>query len=732
MVSVTTNLPAGDRIRRQDISTWLDRVARDRSPKELDMLRDACSLAVQIHGEREEEVLRRALEVADILAGMELDTDTLVAAILHTVFTGEDVEGRQLRHRFGKGVAAMVEDMARIRGLTPYASGEELQDEERHQENLRRLLLSIADDIRVILIVLAERLRDMRNLKHQPDAVRRRGAMDTRDIYAPLANRLGIWQVKWELEDLTLRYLEPDTYKRIAGLLDGRRADRERYIEDVMGLLRGKFVAAGIKAEVFGRPKHINSIWKKMQRKDVDINQIFDLRAVRVLVDSVAECYGALGVVHGLWKHIPGEFDDYIATPKPNMYRSIHTAVIGPENKPLEVQIRTHEMHEHAELGVAAHWSYKESRKQDAEFERRVTLMRNWLEMKDEEGAEASAGDIRDEFEPARVYVLTPKGKVMELPKGATPLDFAYSIHSDVGHRCRGARVNGRITQLTQPLESGQMVEVLTSREGGPSRDWLSPHLGYLHSSRSRGKVKQWFKQQDYREHLDIGRTSLERELVRLGSTRPDLDTAAKRFNFRKGDDLLAAIGRGDVSPVQVAGLGYQPEKRGRPAHDRIPLRTPRKSGSKVSSAVEVEGVEELMTHTARCCKPVPYDPIIGFITRGRGVTVHRRDCSTVIKLPEQDQGRLVDVRWSDRSTDTSYPVDIRVIANDRKGLLRDISALVTNEELDVIAVNTHTNRRSDRASMRFTLEISDIEQLSRVLSMIAQLPEVIEVRRLV
>jgi GTP pyrophosphokinase len=730
MVSTTTKLPQRDRFDQSAVAAWLEEVGRNRSPEELELLRAAFDMAQQFDDADRHDALRQALEIGSILHGLELDTHTLAAAILHQFLGREEIKEQQLHRRFGKDIATMVEDLAHIGALTPSTDAiGDAEEVELHRENVRRMLLSIADDIREILIILSSRLSEMRNLKHLPDSERRITAKETQDIYAPLANRLGIWQIKWELEDLSFRYLEPETYMEIAGLLDGKRTDRETFIRDVIGLLQEKFEEAGIKAEISGRPKHIYSIWKKMQRKGVDINQIFDLRAVRVLVDTVADCYGVLGIVHGLWKHIPGEFDDYIATPKPNMYRSIHTAVIGPEEKPLEVQIRTHEMHEHAELGVAAHWSYKESRRQDAEFERRIVLMRNWLEMKDEEGIEGTAEELGSEFEADRVYVLTPEGKVIELPVGATPLDFAYRIHSEVGHRCRGARVNGRITQLTQPLESGQMVEIITARDGGPSRDWLSPHLGYLGTSRARNKVRQWFKQQDYEQHVGIGRTILDREISRLGAAKPNLEAAARRFNFKKPEDLLAAIGRGDVSPVQVAeahgraGVGKAPVVK-RPSTQH------RASRNRKQAKVIVEGVEELMTNMARCCKPVPYDPIVGFITRGHGVTVHRGDCAWVEKLDAAHRERLINVIWSGQSEEDRYPVDIRVVASDRKGLLRDISTIMTNEEVDVIAVNTRSDPRTDQANMRFTAEVNSMGQLSRILEKIAQLSDVLEVSR--
>lgn len=738
MVSINTNLPESNALDERDIRVWLAGLAVKRSAAEMEKLHEACDLAFEIHQEgievTGETTLRHALAVAEILADMDLDWETLVAAILHDVLPGDQVNQALLEKKFGKSVAHMVNDMARIGFVSRDRSVSQHHKEVLHTENLRRMLLSIADDIRVVLVVLAERLHTMRILKSLPEAMRVKEARETQQIYAPLANRLGIWQIKWELEDLCLRYLEPDTYKELAKKLDGRRADREEYIDEVVGILQAKFAELHIDAEITGRPKHIYSIWKKMTRKSVPFEQIFDLRAVRVLVDSVADCYAAIGVVHGLWRHIPGEFDDYIATPKANMYRSIHTAVIGPEDKTLEIQIRTHDMHEHAELGVAAHWRYKEGgSKGDAEFERRISLMRNWIEVKDDPaGSEDFVDNLKSEFESRQVYVLTPQGKVVELPKGATAVDFAYAIHSDVGHRCRGAKIDGKIRPLTRPLESGQLVEILTIKEGGPSRDWLSPHLGYLKTSRARNRVRQWFKQQDYEQHLHAGKISLEREVTRLGVPKPDLAIAVKRFNFKKPDDVLAAIGRGEVSPIQVAGMGVTHEV---PAHRPAPAESVphRKSGKPSKSGrgeVVVEGVDDLMTHIARCCKPVPNDGIVGFITRGRGVTVHRKDCGMITHLGEDERERLINVAWAGEETTGAYQVDIRITATDRKGLLRDISAILTNEEVDVLGVNTQSNRKMDRANMRFTVEIGNMRQLSRLLEKIAQLPDVLTVRR--
>lgn len=731
MVSVVSNLPYGDQLDSQDIAAWLDSIAPGRSEEELTLLREACDLAVQVHeGELQdsgESTMRYLLSVADILANLGLDHETLAAAILHDALAAPEVDVALLRRRFGEGVAGMVEDMARI-GLVAGIQRDMVKESEvQHAENLRRMLLSIADDVRVVLIVLAEYLHDMRTLKHMPEEVRRRVARETREIYAPLANRLGVWQIKWELEDLSLRFLEPETYKEIAGQLDGRRQDRENFIADVIALLQEKFAELGINSEMSGRPKHIYSIWRKMTRKSVDFDQIFDLRAVRVLVGTVAECYAALGVVHGLWRHIPGEFDDYIATPKANMYQSLHTAVIGPGGKTLEIQIRTREMHAHAEQGVAAHWTYKEGRQHDAEFERRIMLMRNWLELKDVDGeTDDDIERFKSEIEPSSVYVLTPQGRVIELPKGSTPVDFAYAVHSDVGHRCRGARVDGRIVPLSHELESGHTVEIITTKEGGPSRDWISPHHGYIKTARARNRVRQWFRHQDYEQHVLAGRANLEREIQRLGVGRTNLEQLAGRFNFQKVDDLLAAIGRGDLSPGQVVGAGGG--RSGVVSEREAPVIA--RPGSKPRGEVMVEGEGDLMTNMARCCKPVPPDVIVGYITRGRGVTVHRDDCTVIQKMDGEQRERLVEVVWSEQQTGARYPVDVSVTARDRKGLLRDISSLLTSDEVDVVGVSCRLDRKQDMASMRFTLEISDIQQLSRVLNKVAQMPDVLEVRR--
>jgi len=739
MVKPVYTLPRDQRDAAAAARYWLDALPERYPREDREHLTQACELLVGCRGNREldtgEIQVRHLLCTADILVRLRLDADTLIAALLNGCLGHlEGGEGR-LAVRFGPGIAGMVADLDRIDQLANVDAVIAVKDRQEHEENLRRLLLGIAKDVRVVLVVLAARLHLMRSIDGLDDSRRRGIAEDTRRVYAPLANRLGVWQIKWELEDLAMRYLEPETYQRIAKQLDGRRAERESFIAAVITTLRERFAGAGIDADISGRPKHIYSIWHKMQRKHLDLERIFDLRAVRILVGDVATCYAALGIVHGLWKHIPGEFDDYIATPKGNLYQSLHTAVIGPEDKPLEAQIRTWDMHRHAELGVAAHWAYKENKQQDAAFQRWLAPVRDWLERRDEG---EDNGDLVERFksalEPAHVYVLTPQSKVIELPMGATVLDFAYAIHSEVGNRCRGAKVDGSIVPLNQPLVSGQTVEILTRKNAAPSRDWLSPHQSYLKTTKARNRVRQWFKRQDFDRDLNLGRALLEKELNRLRiEEKPRLEHICHRYNFPTGEDLLAAIGRGKVAVGQVARQVGEP---GVKAHDRPaapptpPTPTPDRHRTPERTEVVVAGVGELMTRMAQCCKPIPYDEIVGFVTRGRGVTIHRRDCANMLGLPEQEQTRLLEVHWANQGSEAAYPVDLLVIAADRKGLLRDVSSVFSDAGIDVVGVNTVSDRTQDLANMRFTAEVKDVSQLERVLVRLRQVPEVLEVRR--
>ena len=734
MVSLVTSLPTEAPVEDQQIDAWLQSLAGQRPANEIDKLRQAITEARRAHrGQVLVDGMDRLLALlhtADTLNRLKLDSETLIAAILSELPGQGGYDPDTIEARYGKAVLRMVEQVARIREIS--ASG--THDEQQDIEKLRRLLLGIAGDVRSILVLLAKRLRLMRRLKYVPEDIQKTIARETRHIHAPLANRLGVWQVKWELEDLCLRFLQPEKYKELAKKLDGKRREREEFVASVVSRLERMCEAEEIDAEVTGRPKHIYSIWNKMQRKNLDFEQVFDVRAVRVLVDTVAECYEVLGMAHGQWRPVPGEFDDYIAHPKPNGYQSLHTAVVGDDGRPLEIQVRTRDMHEHAERGVAAHWRYKENDQQDDELERRIEWMRTWLEQQDEGSSDIFELESEGEFEARRIYVLTPQNKVVELPTGATPIDFAYAIHTSVGHRCRGAKVNGRIVPLSAALSSGDSVEIITVKEGGPSRDWLNPHGGYVTTSRARNRIRHWFKQQDHDQHVHIGREALDREVRRLSVAKPDLEGLAKHFSFHRAEDLLAAIGQGEVSAIQVANvqLAREHPKEHRDADAEIREKVRKKVASKHASsgAVVVHGVGDLMTQMARCCKPVPFDPIIGYITRGRGVTIHRQDCKMIHRMDDENRARLIDVVWAEGQEQSRFMVDIQVIAHDRKGLLRDISSVFANTEMDVLGVNTQTDRRNERASMRFTVEVNDMNQLSRVMGQLAQIPDVDDVRR--
>jgi GTP pyrophosphokinase len=742
MVQAQTNLSDLPGDGDAGLRHWLAQVAPRYDADARRRLVDAGELLLRCQGteplETGETLARHRLATADILFGLRMDAETLCAALLQSCAGRAGVDAAAITERFGAGVARMTNDLARIEQLTRVeyvAEGGKRAARNRlaHEENLRRMLLGVAEDVRVVLIVLADRLHLMRRSKHLPRERQLELADETRRVFAPLANRLGVWHIKWELEDLALRAAEPERYMRIAKALAERRDERQRYIAQVVDTLRAELARAGVAAEVTGRPKHIYSIARKMQRKGVDIDQIFDLRAVRILVDDVPACYSALGVVHGLWAHIPSEFDDYIATPKGNRYQSLHTAVLGPEDKPLEVQIRTHAMHEHAEYGVAAHWAYKEAKGHDPEFQRRLVWMRNWLEHAGEGAPDAQTVEqLKSDLSSASIYVLTPQAKVVELPQGATPLDFAYAIHSEIGHRCRGARVDGRMVPLTYRLKSGETVEILTQKNAQPSRDWLSTHHGYMVTSRARNRVRQWFKQQDFDRHLADGRVALDRELTRLGiDAAPQWDKLAERFNLKTGDDLLAALGRGDLAVGQVARQVGEPRAERRETGDEP---TPRSAAptreSPTRSAVVVEGVGDLMTQMAACCRPVPYDKLIGYVSVGRGVIVHRRNCREILNLPAAERARLVDVSWAEQPAEAGYAVALVLAAADRKGLLRDISATLADADANVLGSDTQTDPGNDIAHMHFMVQVTDAAHLERIMARLKQLPDMLSVAR--
>ncbi|KRE88647.1 (p)ppGpp synthetase [Frateuria sp. Soil773] len=591
-------------------------------------------------------------------------------------------------------------------------------------EGLRRLLLAIIRDLRVVFVLLARQLAKMRAAAALPEPERLALARLTRDIHAPLANRLGIWQLKWELEDLAFRHLQPDIYRRIARLLDERRADREAFIRESLDELQRALDAAGIRAELAGRPKHIYSIWKKMQRKSLDFSDLYDIRAVRVLVDSVADCYAALGVVHTLWPHLPREFDDYLARPKGNGYRSLHTAVVGPRGKTLEVQIRTHEMHRANELGVAAHWRYKEGGGADAEFEAKIAWMRKLLEPRGGDEGELAA-ELRTELLEDRVYLLTPKGEVFDLPHGATVLDFAYHVHTEVGHRCRGAKVNGRIVPLTFQPSSGDRVEIITAKMAEPSRDWLSAHHGYLNTSRARDKVRAWFRRIAHDANLAAGRAMFERELKRLALPQADVSRLPAQFHLKTHDELLVALALGEVTPGQIARLLQEAAQPVEPERPPLAARQPAPDGG----ALRIEGVGNLLTVLARCCQPLPGDAVRGFITRGRGVSVHRAGCASLARLAQRDPDRVIEVSWSGAAAQ-SYEVDVELHGYDRKDLQKDVTGVISNSGTHIIAFTNRVSPHTGVAEMRFTLRVRDFEQLSTLLGKLVALPNVTEARR--
>jgi len=714
-----------------DFEPWLASLENGRSEIECDLLRRAFNLANQAHENQKrasgEPYIQHCLAVAQMLAELRLDTDTLAAALMHDTLEDTHVTYEQLETEFGDEIARLVDGVTKL-GQIDQLSGmsERNIKEDTQAESLRKMFLAMVDDVRVVLIKLADRLHNMRTLSSLPEHKRKRIARETLEIFAPLANRLGIWQIKWELEDLSLRHLEPSTYKEIAALIDERRPDRERYITKIVNKVQQELSQAGINAEVGGRPKHIYSIYRKMNRKGVDFDQIYDVRGVRVTVESTRDCYAALGIIHSLWRPIPGEFDDYIATPKDNMYRSLHTAVVGPEGKPLEVQIRTYEMDYTAELGIAAHWRYKEGQRQDPVFDNKIAWLRQLMEWRQEvTDVHEFIDSLKTDVFQDRVYTFTPKGDIIDLPNESTPIDFAYHIHTEVGNRCRGAKVNGRLVALDYRLRNGDQVEILTAKRGGPSRDWLNPHLGYVKTSRARSKVRQWFKRQNREENIIHGREMLERELKRLGLDETPYDQIAKRFNFDKVDDLMAAIGAGDINAHQIAGRALELV---RPEEEILDIPSVRALPPTPATGVRVNGVGDLLTNLARCCNPLPGDDIVGYITRGRGVSIHRQDCPNVLRM--KDQERLIEVDWGPEEVTETHPVNVRVEAYDRQGLLRDIASIVADEAINLSAANIATRKKDNVATMMVTLEIADIDQLSRVLARIERLPNVVEARR--
>lgn len=713
MVSVTHSVA---RIGAEEAQ--LDLLAEGLPPASRDALAQAVEFARNLYGENVlgtgEPAWLHALGMALVTASLRLDPDTRRAALLFAASDYLEEAAEKLAGRFGRPVADLVDGLRRLKGLRLAVrdGGRTPQEVKAQAEVLRKMLLAMSEDIRVVLLRLASRIQTLRYLVGHPEAECAELARESLDIYAPLANRIGVWQLKWELEDLAFRLLEPETYKRIAKMIDERRVERERFIEAAIARLQAELAAAGVKADVHGRPKHIYSIYSKMRAKNLDFTEVYDVRALRVLVDEVKDCYTVLGIVHHIWQPIPKEFDDYISHPKGNNYRSLHTAVIGPGGRALEVQIRTHEMHQHAELGVAAHWRYKEKSGTDPRYDDKIAWLRQLLSWRDEIG---DSSEWVRQFKRAAlddtIYVLTPQGRVIDLARGATPVDFAYRLHTDLGHRCRGAKVNGVLVPLNTPLESGQTVEIVAAKQGGPSRDWLQPELGYLATTRARAKVRQWFAAHQEAETLAQGRAIVMREMQREGLSGASIEELAHKLGFADTDALYLAAARNEIGQRQL-----QTVLRGAPgsAPEAPAIQTRRSKAA--ASQVLVVGVDKLLTQLGRCCKPAPPDAIAGFVTRGKGVSIHRLECANFRHMSGRHPERIVSAQWGGGS-DALYPVDIVIEAQDRRGLLRDISEVLSREKINVTATNTQS--RQGRARMAFTIEVSGLAQLARVLKLI-------------
>lgn len=688
-----------------------------------------------------EPYFTHCVAVAQILADMHLDAEAIAAALMHDLIEDTDVTYKELAEEFSERVATLVDGVTKLTKLPMPSDANGSQNgrsraevkRERELEYFRKMLMTMSDDVRIVLIKLADRLHNMRTLGFMEPNKQHQKAQETMEIFAPLANRLGIWQIKWELEDLAFSYLQPDAYQMLTASLDERRTDREAYMEKVVKVLNHELGKANIyDAAISGRPKHIYSIYRKMVRKDVPFKEIYDVRAVRVIVDTIPECYLVLGIVHNLWRPIPGEFDDYIASPKDNFYQSLHTAVLDDNGKTLEVQIRTWDMHEHAEYGVAAHWRYKEGKGQDEAFNNRIRYLRRLMEfgMDDDEDARTFMDNVKSEVFEDRVYAFTPKGKIIDLPVGATPIDFAYHVHTEIGHHCQGARVQGKLVPLNHKLKTGDQVEIQTSNRGGPSLDWLNPDLGYVKTNRARAKIRHWFRRQNRDKNIVSGRTLVDQMLKKLGLVDAmTFEMVAELFDFRSLEDFFAAVGNGDINSAQISGRILEYERHNVKETQQAEMKPKPVMQIKATSGVngvQVMGAGGFLVNLARCCGPMPGDDIIGFITRGRGITVHRQDCKNVANTPEPE--RLVEVAWSPVEEKQGYTVPVEIVAYDREGLMRDVSTAITDEKINMSMVNVVT--RHDIATFQVTMELRNLKQLTRILSRIECIPSVVEARR--
>ena len=724
-----------------DTEQILQQIVEGLTPAEAALTRQAVDFAWTYYADETlgsgEATREHALGMALIVTGLRLDAEARMAALLFCMPSHDENALIKIEERFGKPVAQLVSGISKLNRLRPISRDSVAESEGSPQEMraqievLRKMFLAMVEDIRVVLLRLASRTQTLRHYAANPDDLRVEVARETLELYSPLANRLGVWELKWELEDLSFRFIHPDTYKKIAKQLDEKRAEREQFIADAIATLRREIEAVGIhNAEIYGRPKHIYSIWNKMRKKGVDFSEVYDVRAVRVIVDEVKDCYTVLGIVHNLWAPISKEFDDYISNPKGNHYRSLHTAVHCPDGRSLEVQIRTGEMHRHAELGVAAHWRYKEGAKKGSgdSYDEKIAWLRQLLTWKDEV---SDSSDWVKHYKQAAldetIYLLTPAGKVVDLPAGSTPVDFAYRVHTDLGHRCRGAKVNGALVPLNTSLQTGQRIEIITAKEGGPSRDWLTPTLGYIHTKSARTKVRHWFSNLALDQTVSDGRAVVVKELQRIGQTGANVEELAKKLGFAKVEDLYIAAARNELSLRQfqtVAKGGDLLAETREP--DEVPVRQAARADD--HQGILIVGIDRLLTQLAQCCKPAPPDAIEGFVTRGKGVSIHRADCRNFANLAALHPERVIQTDWGGAATGGIFPVDIVVDAHDRQGLLRDISEIFTREKLNVIGVNTQS--KQGKAHMNFTVEINGIQQLQKTLAEIHEVEGVVGVRR--
>lgn len=693
-----------------------------------------------------EAYISHCIAVAMILMDMSVSPEVIIAGLLHDALELTDLTLKEVTDEFGEDVAKLVSGVNKLINLprvsttdsefltdkndlqAQRALAEKKEEEIRksrtkdlRNEILRKTFMAMGDDVRVVLIKLADRLHNMRTLSHRPIDRRQPIAQETMDIFAPLANRLGLWKIKWEMEDLSFRYIEPEKYKEIADKLTASRTAREKQIADIIAKLQAILKRAGIDAEISGRPKHIYSIYRKMSEKGEPFEMVRDLRGVRLIVPDVPTCYAALGVIHTQWRPIPQEFDDYIAAPKDNFYQSLHTALIYDDGKPLEIQIRTPEMNYNAEYGIAAHWHYKEKGKLEETYQQRINWLRRLMEWRQEiEDTQEFVDGVRTDMFQDRVYVFTPKGDIIDLPAGSTPIDFAYHVHTEIGHRCRGAKVNGKLVTLDYVLKTGDHLQILTSKQGGPSRDWLNKNLGLVNTARARSKIRQWFKKQNFEQNVSQGKIIVERELRRLGMPDADLDAVLPDLELRSVDDLYAAVGCGDLSTSKIVTRISESDK----TEDTLMITHAPSKSATGGNAVTLMGMRGMQTAIAHCCNPAPGDPIIGYITRGRGVSIHREDCPNILRTHEHE--RLIKVSWGEPAR--TFPVSIEIKAYDRQGLMSDISNVLSNENTNVINMNLKINH--NLAAVNLIIEVTDIEQLSRLLSRIENLPNILEAHR--